>query len=268
MINSTIPASRIPRHTRLFALAGLVALLAGCAAPGMRGGIDVDGLRNAIVADHVDYVRQAVAKGVINVNQRIPAPVYMEGTPLITIAARAGSVGVLDYLIRTGADLDARTPANETALMLAAYFRNEEAGSGSASFARHEKAARMLVEAGAHIENEQHNYTPLSYAAYQGHDHMIRYLLGRGARVNGDAENGIVYINTPLMMAAMQGNATSALLLLRAGADARVRVHGGHTAAELAVKYKGDRLVPMLRCAEKLRPGERFSPMCDGVPSR
>lgn len=256
------------RGSRLLVLAGLAALLAGCAGTGLRGGVDADGLRNAIVSDHVDYVASAVKKGVVSVNQRIPAPVYAEGTPLITIAARAGSVQVLDYLIRAGADLDARTPANETALMLAAYFRAEEEGSGRRAFERHERAARMLVEAGAFLENDAHHYTPLAYAAYQGHDHLIRFLLERGARVNADASNGSTYINTPLMMATMQGNTSSALLLLRAGADARIRVKGGHTAAELAAKYRGHELIPMLRCAERLQYGQKFSPTCESAARR
>ena len=97
---------------------GMVALvlfaLGGCAGlptPGTR--LDAEGLHNAIVADDADYVRAAVAARWIDVNSSIPAPVYMEGTPLITIAARAGSVNVVRYLIASGADLNALTPAYE-----------------------------------------------------------------------------------------------------------------------------------------------------------
>jgi hypothetical protein len=107
---------------RTLLILGVVALgMPGCAnlpAPGTR--LDAAGLGNAIAADHVDYVRAAVEARVASVNERIPAPVYVEGTPLLTIAARAGSVDVVSYLIKAGADLNARTPANETALMLAA----------------------------------------------------------------------------------------------------------------------------------------------------
>lgn len=250
-------------HIRMFAVCGVLALTgcAGLPTPGTR--IDPDALRNAIVLDRVDYVRAAVEARVASVNERIPAPVYAEGTPLITIAARAGSVGTVGYLIAAGADLNARTPANETALMLAAYFREDGAGSGRAAFERHERVARMLVEAGAVLENEPHNYTPLAYAAYQGHDHMIRYLIKLGARVDADASPGYAYVNTPLMMAAMQGNQSSAVLLLRAGADARIRVQDGHTAAELAAKYQAHGMVPLLRCAERAGPGERFIQLCD-----
>lgn len=237
--------------------------LSGCAGlGGFSGGTDPDSLLNAIVSDRADDVRRAVESRRVSVDQRIPAPVYMEGAPIITLAARAGAVEVTRYLISAGANVNARTPANETALMLAAYFHDEN-GSGRARYARHERIASLLVNAGAHLENEAHNYTPLSYAAYQGHDHMIRFLLERGARVNPETWSGEVWIPTPLMMAAMQGHQSSALLLLRAGADARVRVHRGHTAAELARKYRGASLVPVLACAERLSPGLTFSQACE-----
>ena len=77
-------------------------------------------------------------------------------------------------------------------------------------------------------------------------------LLARGARVNGPAEeDGGTYVNTPLMMAAIQGHMSIALQLLRAGADPTIRVHGGHTAAELAAKYRHAELAQLLRCAER-----------------
>lgn len=248
------------------AIASLVLLalmLAGCAAPGGRT-VDVDGLLNAIVADNVDYVRDAIKSGSVAPDQRIPAPVYMEGTPLITIAARSASLKVLRYLVSAGANVNARTPAGETALMLAAYFRQED--NGRISTEQHEQALRMLLEAGADVENETYYYTPLAYAAYRGHERVIRILLERGADVDGGA-NGeyVAYVNTPLMMAAIEGHERAALQLLRAGANARIRVHRGHTAAEFAAKYNHPQLIRPLKCAEKLEPGEVFSERCDGV---
>lgn len=224
-------------------------LAAGCAHDGQFSRApDTDRLHNAIVADDVSFVRAAVQSGTTGVDQRIPAPVYAEGTPLITVAARAGALQVLRFLIAAGADVNALTPAGETALMLAAYF---EDGSDSAQ-RRHEAAVRMLVEAGAGIENEPYHYTPLAYAAYQGHDRIVRYLIERGARVDADAENGFTYINTPLMMAAIQGHHSTAHWLLRAGANPKVRVHYGHTAAEFAQKYNHQRLFHLLRCVEHM----------------
>ena len=151
--------------------------------------------------------------------------------------------------------------------MLASYFNPDES-RGAAGGERYEQAVRMLVEAGASLENEPNNYTPLAYAAHQGHNRIVRYLIARGARVDADARDGTIYVNTPLMMAAIQGHMDTALWLLRAGADARVRIHMGHTASELALKYKHSNLVGALRCAESLAPGEAFAQRCSGTLSQ
>lgn len=250
------------RGLTCFILLTAILLLSGCAQFQTAGRLDVDTLRNAIVTDNVSYVRAAVESGAISVNQRIPAPVYMEGTPLLTIAARAASLDVMRYLISAGADINAKTPAIETSLMLAAYFPDDYREQGGQSNYRHERAVRMLVEAGADTENDPNNYTALAYAAYQGHDRILRYLIEHGAHPNADAFNGMIYVNTPLMMAAIQGHSSTALDLLNAGADARIRVHGGHTAAEFAEKYQNTQMMPMLRCAEFLGEQETFRKKC------
>src|SRR5262245_25540365 len=121
-----------------------LSLLTGCAGlPFGSHAFDPTRLVNAIVIDDVGYVRGMVASGAVTVDQRIPAPGYMEGTPLITIAARSASLNVLRYLISARADVNARTPAGETPLMLAAFFHE---GSGSdASSERYEAAVRLLI---------------------------------------------------------------------------------------------------------------------------
>lgn len=249
---------------RAFAIgAMLLALLAGC-AQFPTGTSDGERLHNAIAIDDAGHIQEAVRSGRLSVNQRISMPGYREGAPLITIAARYASLRVLRFLISAGADLNARTFPGETALMLASYFNSDDPGRGAASNERQEQAVRILVEAGASLENAPHHYTPLAYAAYQGFDRIVRYLLERGARVDGDTEDGITYVNTPLMMAAIQGHLDTALRLLRAGANARIRVHLGNTAAELAQKNNHGNMIGTLRCAETLQPGERFAQRCAG----
>lgn len=239
----------------------VLTLLAGC-AQFPAGTSDNERMFNAIAIDDVGFVRDAVKSGSLRVNQTITTPGFKEGAPLILVAARFASLDTMRYLISAGANLNARAATGETALMLASYFSYEDSQQSAASSARYEEAVRMLVDAGASLENEPYNYTPLAYAAYQGNDRIVRYLIQRGARVNGDAENGVVYVNTPLMMAAIQGHLDTALWLLRAGADPRVRVYLGNTAAELAQKNKHDNLTMALKCAERLSPGEAFSQRC------
>lgn len=255
------------RMTPRYTLCGWVlaaALVSGCATTFDPHSVDQDRLYSAITVDDVDYVRAAVRSGTVNPNQRISAPGYSAGAPMITLAARAGSVGVLQYLVGAGANLNARSPYDETALMLACFFMSDLEGQG-ASYAQHEATARILVEAGASLEAARDGYTPLSYAAYQGRDHTIRFLLARGARVDGYVEDGVTYLPTPLMMATMNGHKEAARLLLNAGANARLRVEAGKTAFELARKYRQTQMFSMLRCAEGLPPGQKFSRWCDGV---
>lgn len=252
---------------RLVACVMVVAGLAGCGTqPFSSGGGALDPIRlmNAIVADDVGYVRGVVGSGAASVNQQIPAPGYMEGTPLITIAARAASLNVLRYLLSAGADVNGRTPVGETPLMLAAYFQDEGVAFAS-PVERYETAVRLLVAAGATLENDGYSYTPLSYASYQGRERIARYLLERGARVDADAENGYCYANTPLMMAAIQGHRDLVVTLLKAGADPRIKQKDGHTAREFAIKNRHSSLAQILSCAESVPPGEASVGKCLGL---
>ena len=72
--------------------------------------------------------------------------------------------------------------------MLASFFFDESQQASGRAFERHEKAVRMLVDAGADLENYPYHYTPLAYAAYQGNERVVRFLIERGARVNIDAQ--------------------------------------------------------------------------------
>ena len=239
----------------------VAAALAGC-AQFPSGTSDNERLHNAIAIDDVDFVQDGVKSGKLDVNRHISTPGFKEGAPLVLVSARYASLKTLRFLISARADLNARAATGETALMMASYFSGDDSQRSVSSSDRHEQAVRMLVEAGASLENAPNHYTPLGYAAYQGHDRIVRYLIERGARVDGDARDGISFVNTPLMMAAIQGHRDTALWLLRAGADARVRIYLGNTAAELAQKHKHLDLVGALRCAETLAPSEKFAQKC------
>jgi ankyrin repeat protein len=246
---------------RLLICACVSAVVSGCAGTGFGSGSpDADRLVNAIVTDDAYTVRSAIQAGAVKPDQRIPAEAYPDGAPLIALAARAASLRVIDYLLSAGADVNARTPVNETPLMLASFFF-EETPTGR-SFEKHERAVRRLVEAGANLENYPYNYTPLAYAAYQGNDRVVRFLLQRGARVNADASGAGTYVNTPLMMAAIQGHEHIVRLLLSAGADADIRVYGGHNATELAAKYNHRELAQLLACAQKQYGAAAYGPQC------
>jgi uncharacterized protein len=239
------------------------AMIAGCATSKPEGPIDPQALGGAIAIDDVGYVRARVEAKAITVNGNASGIGY-DAAPLVTVAARNGSLSVLRYLIAAKADLNARTPDRDTAVMLAALFSDEDRERNSVSTLRYDQAVRLLTEAGASLENAETNaYTALAYAAYAGRENTLIYLLEKGARANGPAQGRVSAVNTPLMMAALQGHRNAVLHLLRAGADANVRVQNGMTALEFALKNKHTHLEKILRCAESLKPGETFRGRCE-----
>jgi ankyrin repeat protein len=147
------------------ALLGLVAvllMLAGCAQT-PTGSSEAERLHNAIALDDAGFVEGLVKSGKIGVNHRTATPGFPEGAPLIVVAARYASLRTMRYLMTAGADINARAPTGETALMIASYFGSDDTGGSAGQ--RYEQAVRVLVEAGANLENDSHHYTPLAYAA-------------------------------------------------------------------------------------------------------
>lgn len=252
----------LARAMRVLGGVAVVLVIGGCAGVGgdYRSGADAENIINIIDLDDASALRAEISSGRINANQRLQAPGYSGGAPLIALAARAGSIETLRYLIAAGANLNASTPVHETPLMLAAYFGGDE---GSASVERHDAAVRLLVEAGASLENVPNNYTPLAYAAYNNRQRALRFLIERGARLDADASGGMIYVNTPLMMAAMQGHRDVVRMLLMAGANPLIRVRNGHTAREFALKYRQSHVEPLLACAESVPSGMRYAQYCE-----
>lgn len=242
---------------------GVATLLVAACASAPSGYVDRQRLANALAIDDLRHVRALLEAKQVAADEVVPGAGYT-ATPMITVAARHASLNVLRYLIAAGANINARTPDRDTALMLAALFGRDEQAQNSGAYQRYDAAVRLLVEAGASVDGaERDAYSPLAYAAYAGRDSTVRYLLEKGAKVNASAQGRLAYVNTPLMMAAIQGHRDTALQLLRAGADAHVRVQDGMTALELAQKNKQTQLEKLLRCAESLQPGESFRQRCE-----
>jgi hypothetical protein len=81
----------------------------------------------------------------------------------------------------------------------------------------HEAVVKLLLEKGADLESKDNNgRTPLSWAAENGHEAVVKLLLEKGADLESkDEYNG----QTPLSWAAENGHEAVVKLLLEKGAD-------------------------------------------------
>ena len=146
-----------------------------------------------------------IAQALIHAGARLAAPCPLGDLP-IHLAATHGWLAVLDMLLTTAADIEARTTAVSESM--------------------------WRLSSPAHSE-PTFGQTPLAIAAREGHTDAARLLLRHGAAIDAIDSRGW----TPLHTAAApwwQENAELAALLIAAGADLHARNHDGHTPLDLA----------------------------------
>jgi uncharacterized protein len=189
------------------------ALLAACAFAQPVWAASVDSLIKAVKFDDVSAVKKALSQGAD------PNTVDNTGTPILIIAAREKSDKVGQVLAdNPNIDLEKLDPAGENAMMLAAL-------NGDATF------VNLLIAKDAEVNKK--GWTPLHYAATNGHDDIVKILVDHSAYIDAGSPNG----TTPLMMAARGGHLSTCKLLLDEGADLRIKNQIGMTAADFAAKY-------------------------------
>jgi len=112
-------------------------------------------------------------------------------------------------------DVEPRTAQDESPLMIAALKGETD-------------LATRLIERGADVNKP--GWTPLHYAATNGHLAIMRLLLDKHAYIDAEAPNG----STPLMMAAQFGTPDAVKLLLDEGADPLLKNPRGQSAIDFA----------------------------------
>ena len=139
-----------------------------------------------------------------------------EGVNGLYLALREPSLKAAEALIDwPKINLETRNAQDESPLMMAALKG-------------HTQLAKKLIDKGADVNKT--GWTPLHYAATQGHLEIIGMLLEHHAYIDAESPNG----TTPLMMAAHYGTPAAVKLLLEAGADATLKNQLGLTAIDFA----------------------------------
>lgn len=154
----------------------------------------------------------------------------VEGMTSLMRAASMGDAQVVDWILRSGGDPNARGAAQRTALQYAAE-RNRIAAAG------------LLLDAGADINGvDNGGLAPLVMAADRDYTDLALLLIERGANVNLQNLEGW----TALMDAARRGNTRVVEALLAAGARTGARHRDGRTALDFARDGKHAGVVRLL----------------------
>jgi uncharacterized protein len=163
-------------------------------------------------------IKRDNGKGITALLQRgfdpnTPAP---DGTHGLYQALQEGYLKAAEALIDwPKTNVEWRTPQDESPLMIAALKG-------------HTEMARKLIARGADVNKP--GWTPLHYAATNGHLAIMNMLLEEHAFIDAESPNG----TTPLMMAAHYGTPEAVKLLLEAGADVAMKNQLGLTAVDFA----------------------------------
>jgi ankyrin repeat protein len=164
-------------------------------------------------------------------------------TPLM-LAAEKGNANILKLLLDNGANKKLKNRKGNTALDVAkdnkcrALLENHDTINQKLLVAASEKnvsAVRNLIERGADINyaNES-GTTALHKAVFISDETMVKALLEYKPKI--DAQSEITH-RTPLMLAAIQGNAIILKFLLDNGADKKLRNYQGKTALDMTEDF-------------------------------
>ncbi len=154
------------------------------------------------------------------------------------LAVKESAFNVAGVLLAwPGTHAESRTPNDESPLMLAAL-------NGLTDW------CQKLIARGADVNKT--GWTPLHYAATNGHVAAINVLLEEHAYIDAESPNG----TTPLMMAARYGTPEAVKLLLEAGADAELRNVQGLSALDFARDGQRPDAQELIAAAVRLKQSE------------
>ncbi len=153
----------------------------------------------------------------------------------LILAVREPSLKVLAVLINAPKiQIELRTAKDESPLMLAAL-------KGFTGI------VQQLIDKDADVNKT--GWTPLHYAATNGHLAVMQLLLDNHAYIDAESPNG----TTPLMMAAHYGSVEAVKLLLEAGADPMLKNAQNLTAIDFAQSAKRQDVAEVIAASVRAR---------------
>lgn len=177
----------------------------------------IDDFTKAAKFDDVSEVQSLLKAGVS------PNTLDPKGNPMLILAIRDKSMKVTDLLLSNpSTNVNLANKSGENALMMAAFDGDFP-------------TVKMLVLAKKAAVNKP-GWSPIHYAATNGHLQITQFLMANGAMVNALSPSE----TTPLMMAIGSGNDELIKYLLDNGADLRMRNHEGYTAIDVAQLFGKD----------------------------
>ena len=185
-----------------------------------------------VVLDFLDRAPQLAQFVMHNLKYQYGADGRRSATdaPKLQIAASFGLKDVVRYLLKSGADIDAKSTDGWTALSAAAW--NGEQG-----------VVELLLENGADKEAKNHSgWNALANACRNEHLGIIRTLLAGGADIETRTDTGW----TPLLSAAWHGHISVIRLLLENGADIEANNNSGWTSLHQAAGHSDSSAIQLL----------------------
>ncbi|MFN3988327.1 MAG: ankyrin repeat domain-containing protein [Rhodocyclaceae bacterium] len=168
-----------------------------------------------------------------------PNTVDDQGNTLLMLAVRDGHVRTVEAILQYRPNVAHRNIHGDSALMVAA-LRGDVA------------MAEMLLAGGAELDHE--GWTPLMYAAFEGHAELVDRFIELGANVNAEAPNG----GDALMFAARNGHIQVVRRLLTTDVDLDRQNDRGFTAETWALSNANTDIADLIN-RERARRGGRPS---------